>query len=392
MSVDMVKSPISRSAVAAAVFLAVVCVMAAWPARAAACNVPTFRYALESFGSDMYRGIVFHRGPLGAEDLATVKNITDTAENRGINLWIETVDLAGEVDQEIQKLWASQSDAVLPWAIVWFPWMRSEPDVLWAGPLSETAIRAIAESPKRSEIARRILAGDTAVWVLLECGDAAKDNEVAKVLEDNLDRLAKAYASFIHEEMIASGLDEKEAEAFPIRFSTLRVSRGDPAEQWLVAMLLGCEPGLGELSGEPMVFPVFGRGRVLCALVGEGVNVDNIEEVCGFLLGPCTCTVKGACPGMDLLMNVDWDAGLTRRYTDDIIDAPLTGLPTTETPGPTEEASPPEPAPIPPDAGDEEPPSTSPLLRNFLLAAGFIIIGVGVAVLALRRRRNAPRS
>ena len=275
----------------------------------------------------------------------------------------------------------------------WLPWSGPEAEVLWAGPLSEASARALVASPKRSEIARRILAGDTAVCVLLECGDAAKDNEAAKVLEDNLDRLAKTYASYVHEQMIATGLDETEAEAFPIRFSTLRVSRGDPAEQWLVAMLLGCEPGLGELSGEPMVFPVFGRGRVLCALVGEGVNVDNLEEVCGFLLGPCTCYVKGACPGMDLLLSVDWDAGLSRRYTDDIVAAPLTGLPTTETPEPTEEASPTQPAsPNPPGAEDKEPPSASPLLRNSLLAAGFIIIGVGVAVLALRRRKNAPRS
>ena len=389
----MVKSPISIPAVIASAFLAVAGLMAAWPARASACDVPVFRYALESFGSDPYRVLVFHRGPLGAEDLAAVNILTGAAEKQGANLWLKTVDLAGEVDQEIRELWSAQSDAVLPWMIVWLPWSRPEAEVLWTGPLSEASTRALVASPKRSEIARRILTGDTAVWVLLECGGAAKDSQAAGVLENNLDRLAKTYGAFIREQMIATGLDEKEAEAFPIRFSILRVSRADPAEQRLVAMLLGCETGLEEYPDEPMVFPVFGRGRALCALVGKGVNAENFQEVCAFLLGPCTCYVKDAFPGLDLLLSVDWDAGLTRRYTDDIVAAPLTGLPTTETPEPTEEASPPQPAPPNPPGGEyKEPPSASPLLRNSLLAAGFIIVGVGVAVLVLRRRRNAPRN
>ena len=74
-------------------------------------------------------------------------------------------------------------------------------------------------------------------------------------------------------------------------------------------MLLGTEPDLHDLK-EPMVFPLFGRGRALCALVGKGINKENLEEIGFFLAGPCSCTVKYQNPGVDMFFTVDWDAAL----------------------------------------------------------------------------------
>jgi hypothetical protein len=58
------------------------------------------------------------------------------------------------------------------------------------------------------------------------------------------------------------------------------------------------------------VFPVFGQGRVLYALVGAGINEMTIAETCGFLVGACSCQVKALNPGTDLLIWADWWAGL----------------------------------------------------------------------------------
>jgi hypothetical protein len=121
--------------------------------------------------------------------------------------------------------------------------------------------------------------------------------------------------------------DTEGAPDLKIAFSIVPLSRDDPAEAAFREMLLGCEPGLKEETG-PMAFPIFGRGRVLCALVGEGISKLNIEEVCGFVSGPCSCIVKYQNPGVDMLMDVQWDAALMGEESaiPEVKPPPLTGL------------------------------------------------------------------
>ena len=69
--------------------------------------------------------------------------------------------------------------------------------------------------------------------------------------------------------------------------------------------LLSTEPDLRGRD-EPMAFPVFGRGRVLYALVGAGVNAENVRHTLDFLVGGCSCTIKRQNPGVDLLLTADW--------------------------------------------------------------------------------------
>ncbi len=69
---------------------------------------------------------------------------------------------------------------------------------------------------------------------------------------------------------------------------------------------MGSEADLKELH-EPMAFPVFGRGRVLYALIGKGINPDMIRRACEFMVGPCSCQVKAQNPGFDLLTNYNWE-------------------------------------------------------------------------------------
>ena len=88
-------------------------------------------------------------------------------------------------------------------------------------------------------------------------------------------------------------------------FSMVRVGRSDPDEQFLVASLLRSEPDLLG-SDEPMAFAVFGRGRILWALIGGGINEDTIHKACEFICGPCACVVKGENPGVDMLLSADW--------------------------------------------------------------------------------------
>jgi hypothetical protein len=97
-------------------------------------------------------------------------------------------------------------------------------------------------------------------------------------------------------------------------FSTVSLSRTDPNERMLLSMIMHSEPDLDEYVKEPMAIPVFGRGRALYTLIGEGINADNIREAAAFLTGPCGCEIKMMNPGVDLLMAVNWDGAVMQMY------------------------------------------------------------------------------
>ncbi|HEV8290542.1 MAG TPA: hypothetical protein VGP94_01400, partial [Tepidisphaeraceae bacterium] len=97
-----------------------------------------------------------------------------------------------------------------------------------------------------------------------------------------------------------------------LQMSVLRVSRDDPKEKMFVRML---ERSQSEsIDAEmPVVFPVFGRGRILCSFSGRSIRAENLEDAAAFLAGPCSCQVKELNPGVDILMAADWDSIIEDR-------------------------------------------------------------------------------
>jgi hypothetical protein len=90
-----------------------------------------------------------------------------------------------------------------------------------------------------------------------------------------------------------------------IEFTIVTLERRDLREAFLVDSLMKSESDLD--AAQPLAFPVFGRGRVLYALVGAGIVAENIDAACQFMAGPCSCQVKNQNPGFDLLINSNWD-------------------------------------------------------------------------------------
>jgi hypothetical protein len=269
-----------------------------------ACSVPVFRYALENWQSDNYELVVFHRGPLSAEQQSAVDNL---AEDRlvGVNVAnavAHTVDLAADPASEAVKFWESQQTKTLPWMVLRSP--KNLPTV-WTGPLTDANLEQILDSPLRREIARRILKGESAVWILLESGNKKEDDDAFKLLEA---QLAYQAANLKLPEIEEVDLDQLSVDPDSIRisFSVLRLARDNKAESMFIEMLLGTEDDLREFN-KPIAFPMFGRGRALYALVGDGINDDTIRQACSDLTGACECTVKAQTPGTDVVMNVDWE-------------------------------------------------------------------------------------
>jgi hypothetical protein len=275
-----------------------------------ACNVPVFRFALEHWRAQFYEVYVFHRGPLGQAEQKTLKLLDrhSTGEAELANIEVNVVDLAKEPDEKLAGLFGAQSNPQLPWMVVRTRDVDRADVSVWAGKLDEASVRGLIDSPVRREVVRRILKGETAVWLLLECGDRKQDDEAARRLEAELKKLTPMLKL---PRLTDDPADKLAVKGPPLRiaFSVLRLKRDDPSEQPLVQMLLRSEPDLAGFK-EPMAFATFGRGNCLAGLIGKGLTAENILKTCSMLLAPCTCDVPGGLPRFDLLVARDWQAAL----------------------------------------------------------------------------------
>ncbi len=279
-------------------------------AAAWACSVPVFRYALEHWEADPFQAIIFHRSALSAEQEAQIQALRSKADDPvRPNISITHVDVASEMSPELLDVWKQQAqDTVLPQLVLRFPRSSGLNTTITTAPLADAARLHITNSPARQEIVERLGDGQSAVWVMLDSGDAVRDGATAKLLQERLDYLMGVMSLPELDQLdIANGLVSVSQDDLRLEFSLLRISRSDAAESTFTKMLLSTEPDLAAVRA-PIVFPIFGRGRALYALVGKGIQAETIEQAATFLIGKCSCQVKEQNPGTDLLLTADWKA------------------------------------------------------------------------------------
>ena len=353
-----------------AVLAAVLSTVSLW-----ACSVPVFRYALEKWPPDTYRATVFHRGPLSSAQAALARDLTrdGLAGRLHANVALQLVDLAQSPAPELLALWQQVGSPTQPWLILRYPQTSQLPDNILSAPLTEATLKQALDSPARHETVRRLGHGDSAVWVLLEVGDRARDDAAAQLIEARLKFLTGVLKlPAIEAQDVAAGLVTLPEGGLKLAFSLLRVSRTDPAEAAFVEMLLGSESDLRELK-EPILFPVFGRGRALYALAGNGISHETIDEAASFLIGRCSCQVKEQNPGVDLLLAADWDRLVKLQ------SAAVGGLAKS---APAAEGMP-ESVTF---SGAGERPVPMPARRNSSLLIGGALVALVGAILLLRKR------
>lgn len=309
----------------------VAAVLFATSVAASACQVPVFRYALERWAPANYLlSITPSEGGL-----------TD-AEKKAVELLRAAPrDAANPVNFEVQI--ASPAAGARGPAQLALEYPRKLRDAggqpIWNAPLTDQNVKLLLDSPVRRELRSRLLAGESAIWVLVESGDAAKD---AAAVDSVTRSLALAESSLkLPDPSAAPGAAantsgpraNEQAEVLrtdlplKIGFSLLRIQRTDPAEAVLLAMLTHVESDLGDFAGEPMAFPVFGRARVLEPLIGAGITQDNVLEHAGYLCGACSCEVKEQNPGIDLLFAANWEPVDTTPQLEIIRISPQTVAP-----------------------------------------------------------------
>jgi hypothetical protein len=304
-----------------------------WPAATFACNVPVFRYALERWSPETYELVAFHRGP----EAGFVRRVEDAAARANANLQVTAVDVTAGVPEPWRDFAATNRIASFPRLVLRYPLPYrgiAGADAVWNGPLNDATLARLLDSPARRRIARGIAAGDVAVWVFIAGANDATNRAALARLQTALDAFVKEKET--EEPRTATTGDTPEERAVDpeagrkieirARFSIVEVRADDPDETVLVAMLRQTEPDLAQFADKPMVFPVFGQGRALFSLVGDGIAANQITDACEFLFGDCSCTVKEQNPGTDLLIAADWAAAVAEPMVTDEPPPALTGV------------------------------------------------------------------
>jgi hypothetical protein len=364
---------------------------------AGACSIPVYRYALENWEADAYEIMVLHNGPLAGESRAAADLLAGyvQGDEAQINAQLVFEDAARPPEESAYR---SPHEIAVGEArlVVFAPGIVEQAVPIWDEPLTAERVRQLVDSPLRREISRRIIDGDSIVWVLLETGNTQNDNETAALLQQTLDMLQatlKLPEELQDQESVS--LIGGDISTLRIAFSMVRLPSGNAEETFFSVSLLEGDR-IPSAADEPIALPVFGRGRVLDGLRGKSINQTNLRAVCQSLISACPCQVKAQNPGRDLLFSADWTAGFDEQLLVDIFDLPpLVGSGTlAEATGPPAPITAPPPPAAPATA--ESPPRGSDdsggLMRNMIVVLSLVALAIVllVAWILMRPMKGQP--
>lgn len=275
-----------------------------------ACNIPVFRYALERWKPDACEVFVFCEASFGANQHPELSQLFAHAKEKRSNLSV-TISTVG-VDKQPQHvaLWESirKLPAMkLPYVVVRTSVNDKQSVNSWHGPLGNFKAEQLLDSPARREISKRLLKGDSVVWVVLKSPKPERNAAITQLLGQELKKLAK-------DTPFPDGLGLPGSELYAelpllMQFTVLEIDPNDPREQFLVGLFSGFDPEAVK-NQQPLVVPVFGRGRALEVLPADRLDAGMIGDLTRYLCGACSCQVKERNPGFDLLLQSDWDREL----------------------------------------------------------------------------------
>ncbi len=282
-----------------------------------ACNIPVFRYALERWKADTCELLVFHDGPLDEKAQSLVDALVKQSTGGGgfANMKVQAVDVRisnapSDADGDSQSLavWRdlnAKEKKPLPYATVRASHARG-PINAWHGKLDEAAGQVLS-SPLRNRLTERLLNGDSIVWLLLKSPDEDRNEAVRKMIKTQTAQLS---TKLVLPDGIGLPGSELHSEVpLFLKFTSLELDRDDAQEQFLVRLFGGFQSA-AYTELQPLIIPVFGRGRALEVIPADQLDAKLFEELTLFLCGACSCQVKESNPGFDLLLSADWNSEL----------------------------------------------------------------------------------
>lgn len=144
-------------------------------------------------------------------------------------------------------------------------------------------IKQLCTSPLRRSIAAELLSGKLCVMLYLKTGDEEKDTKGWQALQKFM--LTSPFREVI---------------------TVVELNRDSGLETHFTNMLLHVEDDLKDIR-EPMLFGIFGRFKALEPLVAGGITEENIRLMVDYFTAECSCVIKDALPGTDILYAGSWD-------------------------------------------------------------------------------------
>ena len=259
-----------------------------------ACNIPVFRYALERWQSDAYQLVVLHNEELSPEQASYVQSLEMASVDNGgsSNIKVSRERVAALTKPELAVRMSMANGRIIS---------------NWRGSLEAASDVNLLDSPVRKELVKRLLAGDSVVWLLVRSKDAEKSNAAKRLLLESFKTLNTKVS--LPDGIGLPGSELHSEVPLFVKFSLLEIVADDGKEAFLRSWLEGFHPDAIQ-SGEPLLVPVFGRGRALEVIPANVANPALVEDLTMFLSGACSCQVKEQNPGFDLLLKMDWDKEL----------------------------------------------------------------------------------
>jgi len=282
---------------------------------AQACAVPVFRYALEHWPAVPCRTTVFYAGVLTPEQRELLNTM---AQEKMGNVEPCSFSLPpnrpGGLNPEQIKLWKDLPPHPPP-VLAFSCWggRMYDPQAVLGLPFDRAIVEKLTQLPFHREVARRLLAGDSAVWVLLKSPNVDQDRMVRALLDSALREAEKTIKLPGERDPNDTVYDSKLSASVPLRlrFSVLEVP-GTGLEATLFRSVLRTISANASITTAPVIIPVFGRGLALDAISGETIDADQVRAACEFLCGDCSCTVKANRPGVSLFLPIDWEKFITQ--------------------------------------------------------------------------------
>ncbi|MFO0922134.1 MAG: hypothetical protein U0905_06540 [Pirellulales bacterium] len=268
------------------------------------CNIPVFRYALERWKSDKTRIVVFAE-ELTPQQRAQLQLLEERSAKGQSNVEWVVSQPSTEKDQERLELWKREvaAPSQLPWVVVQTPFPQGKIGQTWSGRMDAITWDWILDSPSRKELAKRLLAGDSVVWLVLQSKDAQANAACRRMLKETFEKLET-------ELELPEGIGEPGSELYSevplfLRFSSLEIDIEKDEERYFRQLAQGFSDQI-DLLKEPILIPVFGRGRALEVIPYSRIDGPLVSDLTKFLCGACSCQVKERNPGFDLLLSVHW--------------------------------------------------------------------------------------
>jgi hypothetical protein len=282
------------------------------PPQVLGCTIPVFRYALEKWELSDYEILVSHRGPLPADLQRALSKRNKTPSKANVEITLVDLDgkVAPDLSNRLRNAWQREgNNAQGPWMQVRYT-APGASFTAWSGPCTSANLENVLDSPMRRAILAHLTRGDSAVFVLMTSDDAKADQRALAMAWDELRSLEQKIKL---PEQSKDGPQIRLPLPLKVSFPLLLLDRKRPEEAGLVRLLLATEPDLDQAKG-PILFPIFGRGRVLGTLSDKELNKEQVQQVAKFLCRECSCQVKELNPGVDLLLVADWSNLFERLF------------------------------------------------------------------------------